>query len=88
MVEVKQGSIDALVLEDKIAESYVAQNADLALADIEVTSSDDESYAIALPKGSEDLQAELNKILAKLTEEGKIDEFVEKNTALANEQAK
>ena len=88
VVEVKQGSIDALVLEDKIAESYVAQNGDLALADIEVTSSDDESYAIALPKGSEDLQAELNKILAKLTEEGKIDEFVEKNTALANEQAK
>lgn len=88
VVEVKQGSIDALVLEDKIAESYVAQNADLALADIEVTSSDDESYAIALPKDSEDLQAELNKILAKLTEEGKIDEFVEKNTALANEQAK
>ena len=53
VVEVKQGSIAALVLEDKIAESYVAQNEDLALADIEVASSDDESYAIALPKGSE-----------------------------------
>lgn len=87
IVEVKQGSIDALVLEDKIAESYVAQNDDLALADIEVVSSDDESYAIALPKGSEDLQEELNKILAKLIDEGKIDEFVEKNTELANAQA-
>ncbi|WP_368259460.1 transporter substrate-binding domain-containing protein [Enterococcus sp. 2201sp1_2201st1_C11_2201SCRN_220225] len=88
VVEVKQGSIAALVLEDKIAESYVAQNEDLALADIEVASSDDESYAIALPKGSEDLQEELNKILDKLIDEGKIDEFVEKNTELANTQAK
>lgn len=88
VMEVKSGSLDALVLEDKIAASYVAQNEDLVIADVEVTSTDDESYSIALPKGSEDLQEELNSILKKLIEEGKIAEFVEKNEALANEKAK
>lgn len=87
VMEVKSSSLDALVLEDKIAASYVAQNADLAIADVEVTSTNDESYSIALPKGSEDLQEELNAILKKLIDEGKIDEFVEKNEALANEKA-
>src|SRR5699024_3602306 len=72
VMEVKSGSLDALVLEDKIAASYVAQNEDLVIADVEVISTDDESYSIALPKGSEDLQEELNSILKKLIEEGKI----------------
>ncbi|KAF1290296.1 transporter substrate-binding domain-containing protein [Candidatus Enterococcus leclercqii] len=88
VMEVKSGSLDGLVLEDKIAASYVAQNDDLAIADVEVKSTDDESYSIALPKGSEDLQAELNTILKKLIAEGKIDEFVEKNDKLANDKAK
>lgn len=88
VMEVKSGSLDGLVLEDKIAASYVAQNDDLAIADVEVKSTDDESYSIALPKGSEDLQTELNTILKKLIDEGKIDEFVEKNDKLANEKAK
>lgn len=32
--ELKQGSIDGLVLESAVADSYVAQNDDLAVADI------------------------------------------------------
>ena len=87
VVELKQGSIDALVLESAVADSYVGQNDDVAIADIALTTSEDEAYAIALPKGSTELEAALNKALDKLIDEGKIEEFVQKNTDLANENA-
>lgn len=85
--EVKQGSIDALVLESAVAESYVGQNDDLMIADIPLETAEGDSYAIALPKGSTELQAELNRIIKELIDSGKINEFVQTNTDLANENA-
>lgn len=85
--ELKQGSIDGLVLESAVADSYVAQNDDLMVTDVALEVSSDDSYAIALPKGSTELQAELNKILKELDENGTISEYVQKNTDLANENA-
>lgn len=87
VIEIKQGTIDALVLESAVAESYVGQNDDLAIADVELVTSEDEAYAIALPKGSTELQEALNEGLQKLIDDGKIAEFVQKNTDLANENA-
>lgn len=88
IVEVKQGSIDALVLESAVAKAYVAQNPDLAIASAPLKSSDDESYAIAMKKDSKELKAKINAVIKKLQDENKISEFVEKNTALAESQAK
>ncbi len=85
--ELKQGSIDGLVLESAVAESYVAQNDDLVITDVALEASEGDSYAIALPKGSIELQEELNSILKELIEDGTIDEYVQKNTELANENA-
>lgn len=85
--ELKQGSIDGLVLESAVAESYVAQNDDLVITDVALEASEGDSYAIALPKGSTELQEELNSILKELIEDGTIDEYVQKNTDLANEIA-
>ena len=85
--ELKQGSIDGLVLESAVAESYVAQNDDLVITDVALEASEGDSYAIALPKGSTELQEELNSILKELIEDGTIDEYVQKNTDLANENA-
>lgn len=85
--ELKQGSIDGLVLESAVAESYVAQNDDLVITDVALEASEGDSYAIALPKGSIELQEELNSILKELIEDGTIDEYVQKNTDLANENA-
>ncbi len=85
--ELKQGSIDGLVLESAVAESYVAQNDDLMVTDVALEVSADDSYAIALPKGSTELQAELNKILKELDENDTISEYVQKNTDLANDNA-
>lgn len=85
--ELKQGSIDGLVLESAVAESYVAQNDDLVITDVALEASEGDSYAIALPKGSTELQEELNSMLKELIEDGTIDEYVQKNTDLANENA-
>lgn len=87
VVEVNQGSLDAMVVEKTIAESYIAQNPDLTIADITLKPSADEAFAIALPKGSSDLQKELNTIINKLNDEGKVDEFIKKNNELAEKTA-
>ncbi|GCF92327.1 amino acid ABC transporter substrate-binding protein [Enterococcus florum] len=89
IVEVNQGSLDAMVLEKTIAESYVAQNSDLMIADVALESKDDEAYAIAVPKdGSDDLLKEINKTIKRLNDEGKIEEFVQKNNEIAEKAAK
>ncbi|HPJ00594.1 MAG TPA: transporter substrate-binding domain-containing protein [Enterococcus sp.] len=87
VLELKQGSIDALVAESAVAESYVGQNDDIAIADVALETAEDEAYAIALPKGSTELQDALNEALQKLIDDGEIAEFVQKNTDLANENA-
>ncbi|OJG45106.1 hypothetical protein RV04_GL002420 [Enterococcus hermanniensis] len=87
VVEVNSGSLDAMVVEKTIAESYVQQNPDLMVANIDLEPSSDEAFAIALPKGSEELQTELNKIIKKLNDEGKIDEYVKTNHELAEKSA-
>lgn len=85
IVELNQGSIDGLVLEKTIAESYISQNKDLQLADFDLKSSEDEAYSIAMPKDSGKLKTEIDKIVQDLIDEGKIDEFVSKNVQLAND---
>lgn len=87
VVEVNQGSLDAMVVEKTIAESYIAQNPDLTIADITLKPSADEAFAIALPKGSSDLQKELNTIIKKLNDEGKVEKFIKKNNELAEKTA-
>lgn len=80
IVEVNQGSLAATVVEKTIAESYIAQNPDLMIADISLEPAPDEAFAIALPKESSELQKELNQIIKKLNDEGKIEEFIQKIT--------
>ena len=83
IVEVNQDSLAATVVEKTIAESYIAQNPDLMIADISLEPAPDEAFAIALPKESSQLQKELNQIIKKLNDEGKIEEFIQQNNELA-----
>ena len=87
IVEVNQGSLAATVVEKTIAESYIAQNPDLMIADISLERAPDEAFAIALPKESSQLQKELNQIIKKLNDEGKIEEFIQQNNELAEKTA-
>ncbi|EPM6852407.1 transporter substrate-binding domain-containing protein [Enterococcus hirae] len=87
IVEVNQGSLAATVVEKTIAESYIAQNPDLMIADISLEPAPGEAFAIALPKESSQLQKELNQIIKKLNDEGKIEEFIQQNNELAEKTA-
>lgn len=85
--ELNQGTVDGVLLEKTIAQSYIAKNPNLALSKIEFETDESNGYAVALQKDSTDLQKELNTIIKKLIKEGKIDGYVEKNSTLANSSA-
>ena len=75
--ELKSGQVEGVVLEKAIAKGYVDQNSDLTMSDIALKSDSNDAYAVAMPKGSDDLKAKVNKIIAKLKKEGKIDSYVQ-----------
>ena len=81
--ELKNSQLDAVVLEKPIAEGYVAKNDDLVIADITLESGDSDAYAIAMPKGSTALKAEIDKVITKLKESGEIDKFVQEAQELS-----
>ncbi|MDR0922626.1 MAG: transporter substrate-binding domain-containing protein [Lactobacillales bacterium] len=79
----KAGQINGLVLEEAIGKAFIQSNPDLAFADIELKSSEDDAFAVAMPKDSGDLLKKVNEVIKKLKSEGKIDEFVQNNYDLA-----
>lgn len=81
--ELKFGQVEGVVLEKAIAQGYVDQNSDLAVSDITLKSDSKDAYAVAMPKGSDKLKAKVNKVIAKLKKEGKIDSYVQDAYALS-----
>ncbi|MGV3322235.1 transporter substrate-binding domain-containing protein [Streptococcus hyovaginalis] len=69
--ELKSGVVDAVDLEKPVAEGYIAQNADLALAGTALKTGEGDAKAVAMPKGdaSKDLQKTINKVIAKMEKE-------------------
>ncbi|MBS7577301.1 MULTISPECIES: transporter substrate-binding domain-containing protein [unclassified Enterococcus] len=84
--ELKNDKIAGLVLEEPIAKAYVANNPDLVIADIELKSSEDDAYAIALPKNSGKLKTEVDSVIKELKESGEIDQLIQKNFELSQSQ--
>ena len=70
----KAGKIDAVVIDKLTAQAIVKANDDLSMIDEELTQ---ESYAIAVPKGSQDLLKAINTTLQRLIDEGKIQEYTQ-----------
>ena len=81
--ELKSGQVEGVVLEKAIAKGYVDQNSDLTMSDIALKSDSNDAYAVAMPKGSDELKAKVNKVIAKLKKEGKIDSYVQDAYALS-----
>ena len=81
--ELKSGQVEGVVLEKAIAKGYVDQNSDLAVSDITLKSDSKDAYAVAMPKGSDKLKEKVNKVIAKLKKEGKIDSYVQDAYALS-----
>ena len=72
-LDLSNGRLDAVVIDELPAQSIVEANDDLAL--VEMPNTADEQYAIAVKKGDASLLDALNEIIDQLIEEGKIAEF-------------
>lgn len=81
----KKGLVDALILEEPVAESYVKRNKDFTLVPSKEFI-DKMGSAIAVRKSDNDLLSQINQILRKLRAEGKNSEFVENAKILTNKR--
>ena len=66
----KQGKIDAVIIDGEPAKVFVSNNDDLMILDEKY---DPESYAIAIKKGNDELTEKINDALKTLTENGTLD---------------
>lgn len=76
VLDLKNNKVDAILVEAPVAEINVQKNDGIAIVKDLVVTDDEGGSAIAMKKGSTELQAEVNKTIKKLTDEKKIDEFV------------
>jgi arginine/lysine/histidine transporter system substrate-binding protein len=84
VMNLKNGKIEAVLLEQPVAEAYVKNNPGLALS--KVTLADEVGgYAIAMTKGESDLQAAINKTLDRLEKDGSLTKFFEDANAAMGE---
>lgn len=63
----KNGQIDAIVIDELPAKSIVEKNSDLKILDIQFSK---EEYAIAIAKGNTELQTSINTTIAAMKENG------------------
>lgn len=73
--ELKNGRFQGAVIENIVAENYLAQNDDLTSFPLEVE--DPDFKAVVFQEGS-DLKAEFDEVIQALIDEGKIDELKKK----------
>lgn len=74
--ELKNGKVDAVIIDSFPAQTLVKQNKDLKL--LEGVSFSSEQYCIAVKKGNKDLLAKVNKIIKQMKDSGEIDKIVKK----------
>jgi polar amino acid transport system substrate-binding protein len=86
VLDLKSGNVDALVVEEPVANAYIAANPELVLADVPLAQ-DEAGSAIAMPKGSAALVEAVNATLKRLADEGKIDQFVTDATNAMDKKA-
>ncbi|WP_448562417.1 transporter substrate-binding domain-containing protein [Trichothermofontia sp.] len=75
MQALQAGDVDAVILEDSVANLYAAGNA--ALQVVPMLGEAEEPIAIAFPQGSEYVDA-FNRVLQEMTENGELDRLIKK----------
>lgn len=75
--ELKNGQVKAVLLDSAVAEGYIAQNPDLAIASLTFEAEEENAKAIAMPKNSGDLKTEIDKIIAKVVENDEYSTYLE-----------
>ena len=78
VMDLVKGNLDAVITDAPVADQILTQlnNANLAVS--KTISFEPESYAIAIAKGKDDIKAQLNASIEKLTTDGTIDALVQK----------
>lgn len=76
IIELKSGKSDGIVLEEPVAEAYVSKNPDLAISKVDVVISSDGGSSVAVKKNEKELLDVVNKVIQKLIDDKKIDQFV------------
>lgn len=82
VLALKTKKVDAAIIEEPVAKSYVNANNDLAVSDI-VLKTEDAGSAVAVKKGNKELVDEINKTLDRLSKDKTIDKLVTEATNLA-----
>src|SRR5699024_4235045 len=68
----KQGKVDCVVIDEQPAKAFVANNSDLSILDEALV---EEEYAICVAKGNEELTESINDALARIKEDGTMDQI-------------
>ncbi len=76
------GKVDAVHMDEPVALSYAAKNADLAVATVSLKMKDGEANAVALRKNSTDLKEVVDKVIQKLKDDGTYQKYLEKAASL------
>ena len=76
-MDLKNDRIDCIIMDSLPAEEMVKENDDLEVLDGEVFT---DKYAIAVQKGNQELLDQINEVLQKLVDEGKVEEFIINHT--------
>ncbi len=87
LLELKQGKVDAVPVQNIVGGQYLLTNDDLAPTDIFFDKYSG-GAAVALPKGSEDVVQIVNAVIKENIENGNIDKWVTDMTKKAVENAK
>ena len=82
--DLKSDKVDCIVMDELPAKEMVKGNDNLEILDGEVFT---DKYAFAFKKGNTELEEKVNKVLQKLIDEGKVDEFTLKHTTGAGADA-
>lgn len=88
VLELKQGKVDGLVVQDVVAQQYLVFNDDLMLADINFATAKEEDSVVAVPKGNDDLLKVVNEVIKENTANGNFDKWVQEASRKAVENAK
>jgi polar amino acid transport system substrate-binding protein len=74
ILELKNGKVDAVIIELPVANAYIANNSDIALTNLTFTDEEGGS-AVAIKKGNADLVNQIDSTLDRLMKKNAIDGF-------------
>ncbi|WP_049617918.1 transporter substrate-binding domain-containing protein [Streptococcus sp. X13SY08] len=75
--ELKNGKVDAILLDAAVAEGYAAQNPDLAVSTMTFEEAQNDGKVVAMPKDSPELKEALDKIIKEVVDAGAYDSYLE-----------